>query len=46
MLSKKDKQVQGSQLTRQGKEVPHNSCFTKGLSDILGQKADDDAPIF
>jgi hypothetical protein len=48
MLPKKDrhKELNCQALLRQDKQVHHNSCFTKGLSDFLGQKAEDDAPMF
>jgi hypothetical protein len=39
--SRKDNWMQGIHLSRQSKQVLHNSCFTKSLSDILCQKAED-----
>jgi len=43
-LSRKDngcREVNCQALPRQDKQVLYNSCFPKGLSDILGQEAED-----
>lgn len=37
------REVNCQALPLQGKQVLHSACFMKGLSDILGQKAEDDA---